>query len=400
MENVVKADQMNNQIIALVGFERDFQHIDFEACNFGDLQVARFENGIKLVQEWTEQQLNVAAVISNSEILSTGGLALLETLKKRQMPSVPFFLLVRHFNANLRILALTAGVSDVFRLPVEKERLEKRLNFLVQHWSSLNREVEITSRPVYHIGMEKRLFDIFFAGLALILLFPLFLIVAVSIWVESKGPVFYYSLRSGTGFKVFRFYKFRSMYVNADRKVKDLKHLNQYDTEQEKKELQRRELQLCSACSALGKCQYPVYADGAQWCEKDDLYISSQKSGSAFFKIANDPRVTRVGHFIRNTSIDELPQLWNVIKGDMSIVGNRPLPIYEAEKLTTDKYVLRFAAPAGITGLWQVEKRGRGEMSEEERLILDNTYALRQSFWNDIKLILKTIPALFQKENV
>ncbi|MNT92897.1 UDP-glucose:undecaprenyl-phosphate glucose-1-phosphate transferase [compost metagenome] len=84
----------------------------------------------------------------------------------------------------------------------------------------------------------------------------------------------------------------------------------------------------------------------------------------------------------------------------MSIVGNRPLPIYEAEKLTTDKYVLRFAAPAGITGLWQVEKRGRGEMSEEERLILDNTYALKQSFWNDIRLILKTIPALFQKENV
>ncbi|SDD08621.1 sugar transferase [Pedobacter soli] len=400
MENAVKPDQMNNPIIALVGFEKDFQHIDFDACNFGNLHIVHFENGLRLVQEWTEQQLNVAAVISNSEILSNGGLSLLETLKKRQMPSTPFFLVVRYFNANLRILALTAGVSDVFRLPVEKERLEKRLNFLVQHWTSLNREVKIISRPVYRIGFAKRLFDVFFAGLALILLFPVFLIVAISIWVESKGPVFYYSLRSGTGFKVFRFYKFRSMYVNADQKVKDLKHLNQYDLDQEKKEVRKPELQLCNSCVALGKCQYPVYADGAQWCEKDDLYINSQKSGSAFFKIANDPRVTRVGHFIRNTSIDELPQLWNVIKGDMSIVGNRPLPIYEAEKLTTDKYVLRFAAPAGITGLWQVEKRGRGEMSEEERLVLDNTYALKQSFWNDIRLILKTIPALFQKENV
>ncbi|QIL42701.1 sugar transferase [Pedobacter sp. HDW13] len=316
------------------------------------------------------------------------------------MPAIPFFLVVRYFNPNLRILALTAGVSDVFRLPIEKERLEKRLVFLVNNWASLNREVKIASRPVYHIGFAKRLFDVFFAGLALVLLFPLLLLVAISIWIESKGPVFYYSLRSGTGFKVFRFYKFRSMYVNADQKVKDLKHLNQYDVDQEKKEVRKADVALCSSCTALGKCQYPVYGDGAQWCEKDDVYLSAQKSGSAFFKIANDPRVTRVGNFIRNTSIDELPQLWNVIKGDMSIVGNRPLPIYEAEKLTTDKYVLRFAAPAGITGLWQVEKRGRGEMSEEERLILDNTYALKQSFWNDIRLILKTIPALFQKENV
>lgn len=84
----------------------------------------------------------------------------------------------------------------------------------------------------------------------------------------------------------------------------------------------------------------------------------------------------------------------------MSIVGNRPLPLYEAEKLTTDKYALRFRAPAGITGLWQVEKRGKGEMSEEERLMLDNTYAENHSFASDIRLILKRIPALFQKENV
>jgi len=84
----------------------------------------------------------------------------------------------------------------------------------------------------------------------------------------------------------------------------------------------------------------------------------------------------------------------------MSIVGNRPLPLYEAEKLTTDKYALRFAAPAGITGLWQVEKRGKGDMSEEERLMLDNTYAQNHSMVNDLKLIFKTIPALLQKENV
>jgi lipopolysaccharide/colanic/teichoic acid biosynthesis glycosyltransferase len=135
-------------------------------------------------------------------------------------------------------------------------------------------------------------------------------------------------------------------------------------------------------------------------CEKDYLDTQKNKAGAAFFKLKDDPRITKIGKFIRNTSIDELPQLWNVIIGDMSIVGNRPLPLYEAEKLTTDKYALRFLAPAGITGLWQVEKRGKGSMSEEERLQLDNIYASNHSFWNDIKLICKTIPALFQKENV
>ena len=120
-----------------------------------------------------------------------------------------------------------------------------------------------------------------------------------------------------------------------------------------------------------------------------------------FIKIKDDPRVTKVGKFIRNTSIDELPQLLNVLKGDMSIVGNRPLPLYEAEMLTSDDWSERFMGPAGITGLWQVEKRGKkGAMSEEERKALDNQYARTYSFWGDIKLILRTIPAVFQKENV
>ncbi|MGM9478149.1 sugar transferase [Pedobacter sp. GSP4] len=400
MENAARKEGTNNPRIALVGFEEGYAHIDFSRCNFGDIQLAHFENGLKLVQEWTDKELDIAAIISNSEILSDGGLSLLETLKRRQMPRVPFFLVVRYFNPNLRVLALSSGVSDVFRLPVNTQRLEKRVQFIVRNWTPLNKEVELANRPAYQIGMAKRLFDLFFASFALILLLPLLVLVAFAVWIESRGPVFYYSLRTGTGFRVFRFYKFRSMYVNADQKVKDLMHLNQYGAEQEKTAIPKLEFGLCSSCTALGKCQYPVYADGAQWCEKDDVYRSSQKNGSAFFKLANDPRVTKVGNFIRNTSIDELPQLWNVIKGDMSIVGNRPLPIYEAEKLTTDRYVLRFAAPAGITGLWQVEKRGRGEMSEEERLVLDNTYALKQSFWNDIRLILKTVPALFQKENV
>ena len=130
------------------------------------------------------------------------------------------------------------------------------------------------------------------------------------------------------------------------------------------------------------------------------------KTKSAFIKIADDPRITRVGKFIRNTSIDELPQLINVIKGDMSIVGNRPLPVYESELLTRGHASKRFLAPAGITGLWQVELRGRGgNMSEEERMKLDNEYAdhfigNKYSFWYDLRLIGRTIPAMFQKNTV
>ena len=119
------------------------------------------------------------------------------------------------------------------------------------------------------------------------------------------------------------------------------------------------------------------------------------------FKLENDPRVTKIGDFLRRTSIDELPQLFNILKGDMSIVGNRPLPLYEAELLTSDEHIDRFMGPAGLTGLWQVEKRGEaGKLSAEERKQLDIKYAKTFSFWLDIKIILKTVTAFIQKENV
>jgi lipopolysaccharide/colanic/teichoic acid biosynthesis glycosyltransferase len=117
-------------------------------------------------------------------------------------------------------------------------------------------------------------------------------------------------------------------------------------------------------------------------------------------KFVNDPRVTKLGQFLRKSSIDELPQLVNIFKGDMSFVGNRPLPLYEAEQLTSDEWSERFNAPAGLTGLWQVNKRGKSGMSEAERKELDNTYARTHTFFGDMSLILKTIPALTQKENV
>jgi lipopolysaccharide/colanic/teichoic acid biosynthesis glycosyltransferase len=132
-------------------------------------------------------------------------------------------------------------------------------------------------------------------------------------------------------------------------------------------------------------------------------YLNQYKGNGAetvFVKFARDPRVTRVGRFIRKYSLDELPQLINVLRGEMSLVGNRPLPLYEAELLTRDEWSARFLAPAGITGLWQVTKRGHADMSAEERIALDIAYARKNSLWTDFKIILRTFGALVQQEEV
>jgi len=387
-------------IIAIVGVEDDQLSI-FKNCNFKTSSVMPFVNGMKMASAWQADNLNIVAIISFSEIMASGGIPLIEALKKRGLPEVPFFLIVNHLNTNLTKLALSAGITDVFKLPLNIGRIEKKVNFFIDNQSMLNNISHAKKPRIKGISAAKRVFDVFFAGTALLVLSPLFLLIYLMIKIESKGPAFYYALRVGSGYRIFKFYKFRSMYVNADARLKDLKHLNQYNIDAaSEKEPAALNTGLCDECKMYNKCQYPLFADGIEWCEMDFRTEKKSTSNSAFFKIKNDPRITRIGNFIRNTSIDELPQLWNVIIGDMSIVGNRPLPLYEAEKLTTDKYVLRFSAPAGITGLWQVEKRGKGEMSEEERLMLDNKYAQSHSLKYDLKLILRTIPALLQKESV
>jgi len=128
-------------------------------------------------------------------------------------------------------------------------------------------------------------------------------------------------------------------------------------------------------------------------------YNSTSTLGPKFYKIENDPRITKVGSFLRKSSLDELPQLINVLLGDMSLVGNRPLPLYEAATLTTDEWAKRFLAPAGITGLWQIKKRGNKDMSVEERINLDIYYANKYNFAYDLWIMANTPTALIQKTN-
>ena len=236
----------------------------------------------------------------------------------------------------------------------------------------------------------KRLLDVTLATLLLVALSPIFLVIAVAIRLESRGPVIYRSQRVGQYWRVFDFLKFRTMRVDADQLLKDVEHLNAYDAPDEPGDtLTGGRGGIVGEALLLG--------DDGWVCEADAVGALAK---SSFLKVEHDPRITRVGHFLRNTSLDELPQLVNVVRGDMSLVGNRPLPLYEAETLTSDGDALRFLAPAGITGLWQVTERGGREVSEARRKQLDNEYAALAGFWYDLKLLWRTLPATVQQADV
>ncbi len=234
-----------------------------------------------------------------------------------------------------------------------------------------------------------RLLDIVIASLLLVLLAPVFVIVALAIRSESRGPIFYASKRVGQSWRVFDFFKFRTMRIDADQLLSDVQHLNAYSDDNDAHGPTTPDHDATAAATLLGD-------EG--WVTEADMEAVLAKA--SFLKVENDPRITRVGHFLRNSSMDELPQLYNVLRGDMSLVGNRPLPLYEAETLTTDADAERFLAPAGMTGLWQVTERGGQEVSESRRKALDIEYARARGFWYDLTLLYRTLPASVQRANV
>ncbi|MGN7785707.1 sugar transferase [Niabella sp. 22666] len=287
----------------------------------------------------------------------------ISTLRQNAIAAGIIIILLTSVNkTELHQRALEAKANDIYFKPFNSELIFERINFLIKFKLIKPDDASkfATKGIEYKMPVYKRLFDIVVSSLLILLLCPLFILVIILIRLESKGPVVYKSKRAGTGYKIFDFYKFRSMITDADKKL-----------------------------AALSKT--------------NNQYAAGEDTGGgqkAFVKILNDPRITKVGNILRKTSIDELPQLFNVLKGDMSIVGNRPLPLYEAEQLTSDQFAMRFLGPAGITGLWQISKRGQAEMSEDERKELDNTYAKNSSFLMDLKIMLKTVPAMLQKEKV
>jgi lipopolysaccharide/colanic/teichoic acid biosynthesis glycosyltransferase len=194
-------------------------------------------------------------------------------------------------------------------------------------------------------AFAKRVIDVLLSSIAVLLLWPLMLAIAVVVKLESRGPVIYPSWRAGERGVPFPCYKFRTMVPEADAQRKDLRHLNQ-----------RR---------------------------------------GPFFKIANDPRVTRLGRFLRKHSLDELPQFWNVLKGEMSLVGPRPHPLEDVEQYGPE-HEQRLGVKPGMTGLWQV--LARNNPSFDVCLLLDVGYIRHWSLLLDCKILLRTLPAVFAGE--
>ena len=336
------------------------------------------------------------------------------TYLKKKSPSVYVILMTDPMTDEERDVYMKCGINDTIGREATVTELNKKIQFISDRESILFDD----ERPRYHmlkfkIPVWKRMFDIVFSILAIIVTSPIFILTAIAIRLESKGPILFKSKRVGTNYTIFDFLKFRSMYVDAEQRLQELsKDHNQYTAhEQEEHKTIVAPLgdQAEQAMFDMGMESEMMISDEEIMLVGDDFVVaesdfSKQKEeeiNNAFIKIENDPRVTKVGRFIRKYSIDELPQLFNILKGDMSVVGNRPLPLYEAEKLTADKSIDRFMAPAGLTGLWQVEERGKGgAMSAEERKQLDITYGQTYNFMLDMKIILRTFFVFKQKENV
>ena len=327
----------------------------------------------------------------------------LSYLRKRY-PRVYITLITEVLKPENRKAYLQAGVNNTLPPHAEEDSIQSMNAYLRARKDSKLKEFSETHRKVlntFRLPMWKRTFDILFAGTAVIILSPLLIGTAIAVRAESKGKVIYKSQRVGSNYQIFNFLKFRSMYTNADKRLKELNALNQYQIEEVESSDEDPEIRFDDLVGTPDEEENLLISDDFVISEEDFIKKKEKTQQNAFVKIENDPRVTRVGRFIRKYSIDELPQLFNILKGDMSIVGNRPLPLYEAELLTSDAYIDRFMAPAGLTGLWQVEKRGgAGKMSAEERKQLDIKYARDFSFWLDMKIIFKTLTAFVQKENV
>ncbi|CAG5068635.1 hypothetical protein DYBT9623_01367 [Dyadobacter sp. CECT 9623] len=376
----------------------DFEHyLKFSEHFAAALQVEYFsskESVLAALQENFPADVIIAHV-------NSGGTELLDFIRSSAgFGNIPYVLMVDKLSEDAIATARAKHADDIFSVNFDDGDLITRIKyFKKRQWYVANKAHQKIGTQGGHTPAWKRAIDIATTGTAVLLLLPVFLLIAILIKLDSKGPVFYKSKRVGSGYKIFDLYKFRTMRTDADQLIRKMAALSMYNKTTEPVE-KIENGGLCDECRAGGQCKSLLFHDGKEICEK--LYHFQKEQKAAFMKFQNDPRITRLGQFLRNSSIDELPQLINILKGDMSLVGNRPLPLYEAEKMTTDDKIFRFAAPAGLTGLWQVTKRGKGkaDMSEEERTQLDITYAKEFSFKMDMHIILKTFPALLQSENV
>jgi lipopolysaccharide/colanic/teichoic acid biosynthesis glycosyltransferase len=366
--NVFTPDyKVASRSLLFLGFDQSFDN-NIRHFPYGDSEYEyKIENDSNQALKWLESKVEQVetfqlpfAVFCHLDWLVANQFHISRHISRHPfLKFVPIIALSDHdVTEAFRTLITNNRVDDCYTVPVDWAKLEARLDFLNQYKPELLEKEPQLTRESYEMKLSpgKRLFDIIGALSGILLSSWIWLPTMLAIRLESKGPIIYKSKRIGRGYKVIDFLKFRSMYVDADQHLQHLHHLNQYSSQGEQT--------------------------------------------SVFVKISRDPRTTRVGRFIRKYSIDELPQLLNVLRGDMSLVGNRPLPLYEAEMLTKDEWAGRFLAPAGITGLWQVNKRRSPKMSAEDRIMLDvQYYQNHPTVMNDFMIALKTLVAFVQRDD-
>lgn len=316
---------------------------------------------------------------------------------KKKFKNLYIILVTQKIGKEETSIYIEAGANNTISPYADSDVFKAITNFISKNENLNKKERKEKNKvdEVFTIPKGKRIFDIIISLSALIVLSPFLILIMVLIKLESRGPILYKSKRVGSNFYIFNFLKFRSMYIDAEERLSSYLSMNQYT-----KESKEKTSEVSTTNSDIINDDTVLVSDDYEISEHEYLNKKKEKKDTTFFKIAHDPRVTKMGRFMRKYSIDEIPQLINILKGDMSIVGNRPLPLYEAELLTGDEYIERFIAPAGLTGLWQVERRGgEGKMSAEERKQLDIYYAHNYSIWLDCKIIFKTFFSFIQKED-
>lgn len=394
-----ESNKLSLPLYRVAYLSKDFEQYLWFSANYGAyLQIEYFEDKETLfsaIQDYFPADVIIAHVKGEAWQL------LDQVRNSSALGNIPFVLLVDRITPGLIKNAREKRADDIFPSDFSEGDILTRINYFSKRkWFVAQRASEKMRKLQTETPFWKRAIDLITISIALILLSPIFILVAIAIRVDSRGPVFYSSKRVGSGYKIFDLYKFRTMRTDADQMIRKMAALNMYNAKPTVQNVAGVDTNLCDECQEGRFCNRRLFLDGKEICEK--VFQKQKEQKAAFMKFQNDPRITRIGKFLRNTSLDELPQLINILKGDMSLVGNRPLPLYEAEKMTTDDKIMRFAGPAGLTGLWQVTKRGKGkaDMSEQERAELDIVYAKNFSFKMDMTIILKTFPALLQSEDV
>jgi exopolysaccharide biosynthesis polyprenyl glycosylphosphotransferase len=314
------------------------------AVAFADKIHASPELGYRVIGFVDEHWDGIARLDEKSYPLVCNLDSLPEFLRKSVVDEVVIALPIRSFHdvaSRIAALCEQQGIvfrvlTNIFNLKMARPRAEElEGDSWIAHYSGVSEGWPL---------VVKRIVDFLVALIVLILVSPVMVLAALLIKLTSPGPVFFTQKRVGHNKRQFMIYKFRTMVVNAEKQMERLRHLNEVSG--------------------------PV------------------------FKIKQDPRITPIGGFLRKTSIDELPQLFNVLKGDMSLVGPRPLPVRDYQGFSEDWHRRRFSVRPGITCLWQVN--GRTSIAFEQWMELDMQYIDKWSLWLDLKILAKTIPAVLR----